>query len=111
MARFTNSMGVRNIVMRPVVKCICTIGQTLCTYQFQIEFGASKVIPDYLEVQDFISVMENQEYTMEAAAAHVADYLYSEYCPDWVEVQVACEDARHFPVTLSVTRVSNTMEV
>lgn len=111
MARFENKMNISSLEMHPTVKCICTIGQTLCTYEMHIHFMPNRVIPDYLEVDEFINQMYGKEYTMEEAAAYVADYLFAEYAPVTVDVTLTCKDARHFPATVNACRYEHAFSV
>lgn len=100
MARFANSMGIKEIQFSKYVRCFCTIGKTLCTYMVSVEMTPCNVIPDYIEVDDFLSGMTRKMYTMEEAAVTVYDYLDKEYKPLKLRVTVYCDDAIHMPATV-----------
>lgn len=100
MAKFDNEMNISQISMSFSVKCFCSIGKSLCTYEVGVLLKPTSIIPDYLEVQDDVLEMSNHWYTMEAACEQIfnivskhVDGLYRS-----LRVSVYCADARHFPV-------------
>ena len=100
MAKFENKMGINLIDMAFKVQCFCTIGKSLCTYEVGVVLKPTTTIPDYLEVQDSVSEMNNHWYTMEEACAKIFDIVSEHAGHNWAHLKVAvyCGDARHFPV-------------
>ena len=103
MANFKNTMGITHIKFDHAIKCYCTIGKTLCTYNVSVEIVPNKVIPDYLEIQNELDELNNHWYTMEAAceAVEAAVTKCCNDCYDMLRVSIHCYDARHFPVTVT----------
>lgn len=103
MAKFENTMGINTIEMVHTIKCFCTIGKTLCTYDIAVEMEPSSFIPDYLEVQADLDEMNNHWYTLEAACAEIFNRIIKqvEYQCNYLKVSVCCEDARHFPARVT----------
>lgn len=98
MAMFKNTMGINKISLLPTVKCVCAIGKVLCTYNFEIEMVPGEMIPDYLEVQEFMDNEIHMHFlTMEDATAAVANYLTETYKPISGTVACTCVDSKHFP--------------
>lgn len=108
MARFENSMGISSIeIPNKKCHCFCTIGKKWCTYQFAIAMEPDAVIPDYLEVEQYMEDnIEGQQMTIEVAVTTVADYIANEYKPKYLQVSVYCDDAKHFPVNVTVIKES-----
>ena len=102
MAQFKNTMGISEIAFAHTVQCVCAIGKSLCTYDMVVEMVPDEVIPDYLEVQEFMDNEVHMHFlTMEDATAAVADYLNEAYSPASGTVSCLCSDARHFPVRVT----------
>jgi hypothetical protein len=102
MAQFNNTMGISEIAFTHTVQCVCAIGKSLCTYDMVVEMVPGKVIPDYLEVQEFMDNEVHMHFlTMEDATAAVANYLDLNYLPVSGTVSCLCDDARHFPVRVT----------
>ena len=52
--RFENTMNVRLITMKlRNLKIFCPIGKSWYTLNADVEFRPNKIIPDYIEVQNF----------------------------------------------------------
>lgn len=102
MAMFKNEMGINEISFVHTVQCVCAIGKSLCTYNFEVEMVPGDVIPDYLEVQDYMDNEINMHFlTMEDATAALANYLDEVYAPTGGSVACICCDARHFAVRVA----------
>ena len=100
MAKFSNEMNISQISMSFSVKCFCTIGKSLCTYEVEVLLKPTSTIPDYLEVQDDVLEMNNHWYTMEAACEQIFNIVSGHVNGQFqsLRVSVYCADARHFPV-------------
>ena len=109
MAMFKNTMGIDEISFVHTVQCVCAIGKSLCTYDFEVEMVPGRVIPDYLDIQDFMDNEIHMHFlTMEDATAALADYLVEVYNPIRGSVACICCDARHFAVRVSKSfRIGN----
>lgn len=103
MARFANNYGIKHIQMQGIhCPVFCPIGQSICTYQFEIDMGVGGTIPDYIEVGKwFEDQIWHEHLTIEAAACKVRNYIVQEYNPTDVVVKVTCTDARHMPVVVT----------
>lgn len=99
MAKFKNNMGINQIEMWHKIKCFCTIGKTLCTYDVLVKMEPTSFIPDYLEVQEALDDLNNHWYTLEDACAEVFQRIAAqvEHEYNYLQVSVYCGDARHFP--------------
>lgn len=106
MAKFRNSMDINSIRMSHTIKCFCTIGKTLCTYEVGVEMEPTSTIPDYLEVQEALDEMNNHWFTMEAACSEIFDRVSKQVEREYgyLKVTVTCCDARHFPVEVTKER-------
>ena len=106
MAKFKNEMSIGKIEFVHTIKCFCTIGKTLCTYDVCVEMEPTSFIPDYIEVQDALDELNNHWFTLEAACAEIFDRIATqvenEY--NYLKVSVYCVDARHFPVRVMKER-------
>ena len=99
MAMFKNAVGIDKISFVHTVQCVCAIGKSLCTYEFEVVMVPGEVIPDYLEVQEFMDNEVHMHFlTMEDATAALANYLDETYKRLSGTVACTCCDARHFPV-------------
>ena len=98
--RFENTMNVRLITMKlRNLKIFCHIGKSWYTLNADVEFRPNKIIPDYIEVQNFLNEhIVNKELTIEVATANILDYLTTEYNPIDVTVKSNVNDAIHFEV-------------
>lgn len=104
MAKFENTDGILSIKMDGVlVMCFCPIGKTMCTYDVTIEMEPDEWIPDYLEVEAMIRLLEGKEYTLESACAEICNNVNGYVRPKKVSVVVKCEDARHMPAEVKKT--------
>lgn len=104
MGRFENTMGIDSITMERSIRCFCPIGRSWCTYDLTMHINPGNVIPDYIEVGEYLKGhVDGKEFTLEGAVAAVRDYLVNEYEPKWANVSLYCGDARHMPVTVTVT--------
>lgn len=101
MARFENTMLITDIQFKQNVQCMCPLGGAYCTYQVAVSMQPGAVIPDYCEVEKFLRGMSGKTLTIEDAVFEVFDYLYQEYEPHLLEVKIYCDDAVHFPVTVT----------
>lgn len=101
MARFANTMGVDMIRFKQNVQCWCPIGNAYCTYQVSVSMVPGEVVPDYVEVEKYMRGMSGRRLTIEAAVGEVFEYLEREYNPESQCVSIYCDDAVHFPVTVS----------
>ena len=106
MAMFENTMGIGTIEMVHTIKCFCTIGKTLCTYEVAVEMEPTSFIPDYLEVQADLDEMNNHWYTLEAACAEIFNRITKQVACEYnyLKVSVYCGDARHFPARVTKER-------
>jgi NADPH-dependent 7-cyano-7-deazaguanine reductase QueF len=107
MAKFENKDNITSLKMDGIkVKCFCPIGKSLCTYQVTIEMEPVFEIPDYIEVGEAIAKMENEEYTLESAVAHIFQFMVNYVNPHKLTVTVRCEDAKHMPATVTKTKTA-----
>lgn len=103
MGTFKNTMGIRHIHMDKSVKCFCPLGQSWCTYELSIHLQPGEVIPDYLDVEQFLEVEINGgTMTLEDTAGKVLAFFVDTYAPKGASVDVSCSDAKHMPVTVTV---------
>lgn len=101
MARFPNTMQITEVEFKQNIQCMCPLGGAFCTYQVTVSMQPGAVIPDYCEVEKFFRNMSGSTLTIEDAVFEVFDYLCQEYEPHLLEVKIYCDDAVHFPVTVT----------
>ena len=105
MARFENTFGITDIILKPTAKNVfCPIGQQEYIANIIIYLYKVNTIPDYIEVETWINEnISNNELTIEEVADKVKNYFVEEYCQDYqVDVEVKVDDAAHFPVEVSI---------
>lgn len=98
---FANTTGVDMIRFKLNVQCRCPVGNAHYIYQVSVSMVPGEVVPDYVEVEKYMRGMSGRRLTIEAAVGEVFEYLEREYNPESQCVSIYCDDAVHFPVTVS----------
>ncbi len=102
MARFNNEY-ILKIKMNPSAHVFCPLGQAWYTLNLNIEMLPDGVIPDYVEVQQWINEnLDGKTLSIEDAICNCANYFKTEYTPKQINIDAVVNDAAHFPVIVSV---------
>lgn len=101
MGSFANSMGITKISFFQDIRCYCPLGRSCCTYEVRVSMKPGKVIPDYVEVDKMLKGMDGSVMTIEDAVGSVYNAISNMCEPESLEVSIYCEDASHFPVTVT----------
>lgn len=106
MGTFINDLGINTIEMFKVTHCFCPLGGAYCTYNVTVKVIPDKVIPDYMDIEEYFKTyIDGKTYTIEHAASTIRDFINNEYEPCYVGVTIECHDAAHMPVKV-FTRVA-----
>lgn len=100
MAKFKNTMGITNIKMFANLQAFCTIGKAFFTASMTIELTPGEIIPDYIEVEDYIRALSGQTLLIEDCVDLVFNYVTENYKPLKLVVSAHTGDAKHMPVTV-----------
>lgn len=102
MARFENKQRISSITMKKLLHNLCTIGQDWYTNRLTIYIEPDKVIPDYIEIDEQLGVLEGKELVIEDVVASIVEIL-KQYEPNYISVTSEVEDATHLPVEVNKT--------
>lgn len=104
MAKFENVDGITSITMDGIrVGCFCPIGKSMCTYNVTVRLKPNKWIPDYIEVEAMIKLLEGKTHTLESACAKICNDINGYIEPKKISVTIICKDARHMPAKVEKT--------
>lgn len=94
--KFENVYNIKEISIGVIpIKCFCPIGKSECTYEVTIDMQLGKEVPDYIEVDDMVKIMDGQTYTLESAASDICEKMMKYVRPKKVAVTIVCNDAVH----------------
>lgn len=98
MSTIQNKQKISSIVMKPVTRCFCPLGDAWYTSQFEVVFNPAETIPDYCDVDRWIKEnIDGKSLIIEDAVSALYDYLLA-YNPAGLHVIADVKDAGHFPV-------------
>jgi len=101
-----NKQKISEIVMKGRSHNFCPIGQTHYTNNYEVVLFPNEVIPDYLDVQDFIEKeINDKELIIEDCVSMLFNHLSISYNPTYLKVSSNVTDAVHPEVT--VVKVSD----
>ena len=96
-----NTFGINDITIESKAKCYCPLGQDWYTNQFTVNFYPGRYIPDYCEMDNWITANINgKSMIIEEAVARLYEYLRDTYMPIELCVESYVDDAKHSAVTI-----------
>ena len=101
------NVGITEIVMDiEGARSFCPLGGAPYTHNFHVVAVPGDSIPDYLSVEEWIAkhFSDKVEHVIEDATFELADYLYKTFGFVSVKVTDFVDDAKHFPVGVTVER-------
>lgn len=103
--KLPNKENVSEIVMRPTVHCLCTLGGDWYSIDFEVRFVPAEYYPDYMDVAAFLAEnIDGKSLNIEEALELVGVYLKTVYVPESLTVTADIKNAKtHFPVTVKKT--------
>ena len=97
-----NTYKIKHITIESTAQCFCPLGNDWYTNQFVVDFVPAEYIPDYCEMDKWITENINGKHMIiEQAVAMLYDYLHNTYYPVDLHVESYVEDAKHSAVTVS----------
>lgn len=98
-----NKYGIKNITINPQAKCYCPLGQDWYTNQFTIDIDVAENIPDYVELDKWISGNINgKAFIIEEAVSELHKHIMNTYKPYSCSIRSYVDDAAHSPVIVSI---------
>ena len=93
---FKNEQQIAKIVAKGHSHNFCPLGNAHYTNQFTIELRPNEIIPDYLEIKDFIAKeLNDKALIIEDAVAILFDYVMDTFQPFYLKVSSLVTDAAH----------------
>ena len=96
-----NKNKISEIILKGKSHNFCPIGQSHYTNQYVVEMFPDKVIPDYLDVQEFIrKEINDKELIIEDCVSMLFNHISITYNPKFLKVSSNVVDAVHPEVTV-----------
>lgn len=97
-----NTQGITRIIYKTKTKNYCPIGKDWYTSNIQVQIEPAKIIPDYIDLDEFVAERINQkELIIENVAKDLYCHIMSEYLPKSLIVTIHVDDASHSEVIVS----------
>lgn len=89
-------LNISKIHISPNAKCFCPIGKDWYTNMFTIEMVPDNIIPDYVEVDEFVQKSINgKDLLIEQAVNTLYNFMKETYQPKSLKVSSSVGDAAH----------------
>ena len=103
MSKFKHTQDLDGIEMNKTITPFCPMGNKEYTANLNITFKPDEVVPDYIEVTEFLNSLSGKSLIIEDLVVEVINYFKEDYDPQVVRVIIEASSEVHLPVKVSKT--------